>query len=93
MSPQKPPQRNPRFPHPSLEAAEETIRNADRYTKLRRWMSSNVPEGWSKVEQLGAVAAWLSWADFDQMLDDLPECNVGQCAVTAMDLDEKEQTC
>jgi len=76
---------------PTLIAARDL--NAERYLKLRRWMSSNVPEGWDTVEQLGAVAAWLSWSDFDQMLDNLPECNVGQCGIATLAADEKAQSC
>lgn len=57
-----------------------TIRDAARYRKLRRWMSSNVPEGWDEVEKLGAIACYMGWPDFDAALDTLPECNVGLCA-------------
>lgn len=53
--------------------------DANRYRKLRAWMSSNVEEGWKEVENLGAVAAWVDWDSFDEYLDDLPECNVGLC--------------
>lgn len=53
--------------------------NEARYEKLRSYMSSNVKEGWVRVEELGAIAAYLSWNDFDQYLDSLPECNVGLC--------------
>lgn len=58
--------------------------NSDRYKKLRGWMSSNVPEGWKKVENLGAVAAYMSWETMDQELDALPECNVGLCSPPAV---------
>lgn len=54
--------------------------NSHRYKKLRGWMSSNVPEGWNKVENLAAVAAYMSWETMDQELDALPECNLGLCA-------------
>ena len=54
-------------------------KNAERYAKLRRWMSSNVTEGWREVEKLAAVACYMDWDTFDAMLDELPECNVGLC--------------
>ena len=54
-------------------------KDEERYYKLRNWMSSNVKEGWQEVENLGAIAAYTSWQDFDKYLDDLPECNVGLC--------------
>lgn len=53
------------------------LADAARYVKLRGWMSSNVPEGWSEVERLGALAAWESWDAMDAYLDSLPECSVG----------------
>lgn len=56
-------------------------RNAQRYEKLRYWMSSNVKEGWDEVEKLGAIAAYLSLEDFDKYLDSLPECNFGLCEI------------
>lgn len=52
---------------------------AARYEKLRAWMTSNVPEGWKRVEDLGAIGAWMSWGDFDRALDAMPDCNVGLC--------------
>lgn len=55
-------------------------RNAGRYLKLRGWMSSNVPEGWREVENMGAVASWQSWEDMDGYLDALPQCRVGLMA-------------
>ena len=58
------------------QSTEDRI-NANRYIKLRRWMSSNVPEGWQEVERMGAVASWQSLDDMDQYLDTLPECTVG----------------
>lgn len=60
---------------------EEVRKNAQRYQKLRHWMSSNVKEGWSEVELLGALAAYMSYSDFDQYLDSLPVCNFGLCEV------------
>lgn len=61
------------------EELKQSRTNEARYEKLRRYMSSNVKDGWGKVENLGAIAAYLSWDDFDQYLDSLPECNVGLC--------------
>jgi len=55
-------------------------RDAARYRKLRRWMGSNVPEGWKQVEHLGAVCAWMGRDEMDAMLDDMPECGVGLAA-------------
>lgn len=65
----------------ALEMSPEVDPDAERYRKLRRWMSSNVKEGWNEVVQLGAIAAYLSWDDFDAQLDSLPDCNVGLCEV------------
>ena len=56
--------------------------DAERYCKLRRWMSSNVAEGWREVENLAAIACYVDWEHFDKALDALPECNVGLCAVS-----------
>lgn len=55
--------------------------DAERYRKLRRWMSSNVKEGWQEVERLGAIACYVDWDAFDAYLDELPVCNVGLCHV------------
>lgn len=64
------------------ESPFEVVRvNAQRYEKLRRWMSSNVKEGWNEVEKLGAIATYLGWDDFDAELDRLPVCNIGLCEV------------
>lgn len=61
----------------------ESVRlDAERYHKLRRWMSSNVKEGWNEVEKLGAIGAYLDWDTFDAQLDSLPVCNVGLCEVS-----------
>lgn len=65
------------------QAAEADKRDAERYRKLRRWMGSNVPEGWGKVEELGAVCAFQGFAAMDFVLDSLPECNVGLAASSA----------
>jgi len=54
--------------------------DARRYRKLRRWMSSNVPEGLTQVEQLAAIACYIDWDAFDEVLDELPECEYGLCA-------------
>lgn len=65
------------------ESPFEAVRaDAERYRKLRRWMSSNVKEGWNEVEQLGAIGAYLDWDTFDAQLDSLPDCNVGLCEVS-----------
>lgn len=61
------------------EPNRTTSKDAARYRKLRRWMSSNVEEGWSQVVQLAAIACYVSWEDFDKSLDDLPECTYGLC--------------
>ena len=66
------------------ESSDEVC--AARYRKLRRWMSSNVREGWQEVERLGAVAAWASWEDFDDYLDSLPECTFGLCSLPVEEL-------
>lgn len=55
--------------------------DAERYRKLRRWMGSNVQEGWNEVENLGALACYMGWDEFDDYLDQLPVCNVGLCHV------------
>jgi hypothetical protein len=54
-------------------------RNAERYVKLRRWMTSNVVEGWREVENLSSVGCYVGWDNFDSYLDCLPVCNVGLC--------------
>lgn len=76
----------PTIPRPRLRRDEEMAAkvrqdtvDAERYRKLRRWMSSNVKEGWEEVEKLGALACYASWDDFDEFLDSLPVCNVGLC--------------
>jgi len=53
--------------------------DALRYYKLRRYMGSNVEDGWKIVEQLGGVCAWLGFDNMDEYLDSLPECSVGMC--------------
>lgn len=60
------------------ERQKEAI-NARRYEKLRRWMSSNVKEGWQQIQNLAAVACYVDWDAFDKELDALLECNVGLC--------------
>lgn len=52
-------------------------RDAERYRKLRRWMSGNVKESWQEVENMGALCAWESWDAMDEYLDSLSECNLG----------------
>lgn len=59
--------------------SEQTKIDAARYRKLQMWMSSNVIEGWSVVEQLGAVAAWEGLYAMDDHLDSLGACDVGLC--------------
>lgn len=66
-----------------LRATEQPSQDAERYRKLRRWMSSNVAEGWTQVEQLAAIACYVSWDAFDESLDALPECNFGLAARAA----------
>ena len=61
---------------------ESVRRDAERYRKLRRWMSSNVKEGWDEVTKLAAIACYLDWDTFDAELDSLPVCNVGLCEVS-----------
>lgn len=63
-----------------LRAQVEAMRaDTDRFQKLLLWMSSNVPEGWSEVERLGAICAYVSLEDACAYLDNLSECNVGLC--------------
>jgi hypothetical protein len=57
--------------------ADDVQRDAERYAKLRWCMPSNVPEGRSIVEQLGAVAAWQGWSSMDAYLDSMEVCSVG----------------
>jgi hypothetical protein len=59
------------------------VTDAERYKKLRRWMSSNVKEGWTEVENLGAIAAYMGWDEMDKALDGLPMCTVGLCSLPA----------
>ena len=56
---------------------ENSVKNADRYERLRGWMSSNVPEGWDQVKQLAAIACYIDWDTFDTTLDLMGVCNVG----------------
>lgn len=56
---------------------DELRKDAERYRKLRGWMSSNVKEGWGRVTDLSAVFCYVSWQEGDSYLDNLPECNVG----------------
>lgn len=70
----------------SLAAAE---RDAGRLRKLKRWMSSNVKEGWSEVKCLGAIAVYAH-KDFNAYLDDLPECNFGLCETAALATKERK---
>lgn len=64
---------------------------ARHYAKLRRWMTSNVKEGWSEVERIAAVGCYLGWHDFDQYLDSLPECNLGLCSITSSEATHKQK--
>ncbi|MNC14781.1 hypothetical protein D3C75_625690 [compost metagenome] len=64
-----------------MEDLEAVCTDAERYRKLRGWMTAGVQEGWNEVEKLGAIGAYLSWDDFDSQLDSLPVCNVGLCEV------------
>ncbi len=59
--------------------SQRRYKDSERYKKLRRWMSSNVEEGWNKVEELAAIACYLGQEAFDESLDALGECNVGLC--------------
>jgi hypothetical protein len=78
---------SPRADAPMAKAALERIveleKDADRYHRLRGWMSRNVPEGWCKVEELGAIACYIGWEYFDEHLDGLGTCNVGLMEVPA----------
>jgi hypothetical protein len=58
---------------------EQNQIDAERYRKLRKWMSSNVSQGWNEVERLASVGCYVGWDDFDAYLDEMPECNVGLC--------------
>lgn len=61
---------------------EAVRRDAERYRKLRAWMSAGVQESWDEVSRLAGVGMYLSWDDFDSELDRLPVCNVGLCEVS-----------
>lgn len=54
-------------------------KDAQRYEKLRHWISSNVTGGWNEVCNLAAIATYQGFEEFDAYLDSLPECNVGLC--------------
>jgi hypothetical protein len=58
---------------------ERDEKDAERYRKLRRWMTSNVAEGWTQVENLASVGCYIGWHEFDAHLDRMPVCNVGLC--------------
>ncbi len=80
-------------PHAPAQSALDELRrevealraDAERYQKLRGWMSSNVSEGWQQVEQLAAIACYVDWDAFDQTLDSLPTCDVGLMKRAAID--------
>ena len=61
------------------------LSDAQRYRKLQRQMSSNVPEGWREVENMGSLCAWESWEAMDGYLDSLPECKVGLMSPPVVD--------
>ena len=65
----------------AIEMLPEVDPDAERYRKLRRWMSSGIQVGWDEVAKLGAIATYLGWDDFDAELDRLPVCNIGLCEV------------
>jgi hypothetical protein len=67
----------------SRAEVERLRADAERYQKLLRWMGSNAPEGWEKVEELGALCAWMGLDAAQEALDSMPECNVGLCENTA----------
>lgn len=52
-------------------------KDVERYEKLRRWMTSNVEEGWSEVCNLASVGCYMGWDEFDKYLDSMDKCNVG----------------
>lgn len=66
-------------------AAQGEQNDGDRYRKLRRWMTSNVAEGWAEVEKLAAIGCYLGWTDFDATLDALPECRLGLVSTSPTD--------
>ena len=66
------------MPVENQPASATQRKDAERYRKLRKWMSTNVKKGWSEVETLGAISVYAQ-EDFDAYLDGLPECNVGLC--------------
>ena len=57
--------------------ADELRKDAERYRKLRGWMSSKAKEDWYRVTELSGVFCYVSWEAGDSFLDGLPECNVG----------------
>ena len=63
----------------SISAAElDALRkDAERFRKLRGWMSSKALEDWYRVTELSGVFCYVSWEAGDSFLDGLPECNVG----------------
>lgn len=62
---------------PDVNQYEQDKLDAERYRRLREWMSTNVQEGWNEVSNLGAIGSYLTRDDFDGYLDGLGKCKVG----------------
>lgn len=62
-----------------LRTSAPDAAKAKQLDKLMRYMGSGVSEGWAKIYEIGAVAAWTDIDSALAHLDSLPECNVGLC--------------
>jgi hypothetical protein len=71
------------YPRKTFAVPDGLAKDAERYRKLRRWMGSNVPEGWQEVEKLAAISCYMGDDEFDASLDGMLICNVGLCHVAA----------
>lgn len=59
--------------------------DAERYRKLRLWMTLNAEPTWNEVCRLAAVGCYMGTDDFDHYLDDMidhrPVPQVGEAVV------------
>lgn len=49
--------------------ATTMVNDVRRYRKLRDLMTRNLPATWDRVEKIAAVGCWMSWDEFELMLD------------------------
>jgi hypothetical protein len=64
----------PLYAAPVVSAEQQGVAQLN---KLLGYMASNVKEGWTEVERIGAVASYISHEAALEYLDGLEPCNVG----------------